>query len=815
MKPLLFLLMASGFAGQADEVEVSSSLNRPTALVGETVLLTVSLRARGLYRPEIEDPQLDGFEVLSVSDRSTFRFSASLGAIREFSREYTLKVLQSGELTIPPIRATVDGALYETQALRLVVEREGAAAAIPGGLGPRAEEEVAVRLWVEPETAYVGQQVTLTVGAFFDPTVRSRLQRQPEYRAPEVQGFWTADLPGSIRPERQIVNGREYFVQIYRRALFPLSPGILRIPPAAVIYEVRRGLIYAPETFQVESAPAGIVVRPLPREGVPPDFAGAVGRYETEIWFDRSDMRAGEAVRLVLEVTGSGNLSSLARPEFPEIAGVRVYDGGEDGEVQLRGVELAGYKRFSWVLVPERAGEYVMPELRLPYFDPVEATYVVARTEPVTLRVGPAAPGAVASGAVGSTAIRYVKARVGRQPMRFPARRSFWIIQAVPVLILLASLAVGRYRRRSPPVARRRPQRRRQLLRQLRPLAESGDPAFYGQLRAAVMGWLEARLHQPELSTLGVAQVQHALEDAGVPPPVALEMIDLLELCGRLRYAPDAPDTATALEMLSKANRLLALVDKEAVSEKSLRWGPGRGGAAAALAIGLLVLLPELAAAQESDAAGANRLFQEGVAAYSRGDYAGAAALFEVALVERPADPNLMYNLGNAYYELDERGKAVAYWVKTLRVRPRDGDARFNLRLVVGEDPVVGSALPPLPLSRDELALLFTLLWFAGCAGLIARRRWRKGYLTFGGGASLTLAVFAAALMLYPQAKYAVIAGSDAALRAGPVRQSEVLATPGPGTGYRVQERRGDWLRVSAGGESEGWVELAHVELIE
>ncbi|UCC73666.1 MAG: BatD family protein [Gemmatimonadota bacterium] len=814
MRRVLSLLLLTLLTGQDQEVRVNASLNRSTAVVGETLLLTVTLRAPSLRSPEIEDPRLTGLELLSSTDRSSFRYSPSLGAVREFSREYTLRALQAGEFTIPPVRISVDGALYETEALGLVVESEGTTLSLPGRLGPRPEEEVAVRLWLEPETAYVGQQVTLTVGAFFDPLVRNRLQRQPEYRPPELQGFWTADLPGSDRPERRVVGRREYFVQVYRRALFPLSPGTIRIPPAAVIYEVRRGLIYAPETFQVESAPATVVVRPLPSEGVPPDFAGAVGRYETEVWFDRSDLRAGEAVNLILEVRGTGNLSSLARPELPEIPGIRVYEGGEDAEVQLRGTEFAGHKRFSWVLVPEQAGQHVLPVLRLPYFDPLEATYRTARTDPVTLLVEPAPAAALSAGAPGGTAVRFVKARPGRQPLDLYRAPLFWLVQTVPVIILVGFLAFGRYQSRVPSLTRSRPQRRSRALRELKPLAESGDTAFFGGLRAAVLAWLGWRLHLPDLPTRGVVQVQHTLEDAGVPPPVALEVIAMLEECGRLRYAPDPPGAETAREMLSQAEGLLALVDKEAVSEKRLRRSPG-SGALTLLAIGLVALSPAGAAAQRGALDGAvARWFQEGVSAYGRGEYAAAAVLFERVLEVRPNDPSLLYNLGNVYYELDDGGRAVAYWVRTLRIRPRDGDARFNLRLVVEDDPVIGSALPPVPLSRDELALLVMLFWLGGCGALIARQRWRKASLAFAGGAALTLAVLCAALMLYPRSEYAIIAAPDAALRAGPVRQSETLATPAPGIGYRVQEARGDWLRVSRGGESEGWVEKAQVELI-
>jgi hypothetical protein len=805
----LLVLLVSWAGVQAGDVEVGVSLNRRTARVGDTVILTVTLRAPGLESPRIEDPRLDGFEVLSKSDRTTVRYSASIGWVREFSREYVLKALRPGEWTIPPVRASVQGTSYETEAVSVRVEGEGAAAAIPGGLGPQPEEEVAVRLWVEPETAYVGQQVTLSVGAFFDPTVRGRLQRQPEYRPPDVRGFWAADLPGTERPERRVVGGREYLVQIYRRALFPLNPGTLTIPSAAVIYEVRRGLVYAPETFEVESGPAEVVVLPLPGQGRPPDFTGAVGRYEAEVFLDRSEVRAGEAVRLTLEVTGSGNISSLTRPKLSEIPGMRVYEGGEEGEVQLRGVEFAGHKRFSWVLVPERAGRYLVPEIRLPYFDPARAGYSVARTEPLTLEVRPAG-GAVATG---GAAIRFVKPRPARQPLDLRRSRAFWAIQSLPLLALILSVAFRRYRRRAPAAPRGPRRGRRGLLRALRPIAESGDPVFFSRLRVTVLTWLEARLHQPGLSNRGLVHVQQVLEDAGVPSSVALQVVDLLERCGRLRYAPEPPEDGTAVEMLGEAARLLALVDAEAVSEKTLRAvDAGRRPLGPLLVLLLAALMPSGTVAQTEGAA--TRLFEDGVSAYSRGDYARAAELFRAAVADRPRDPHLLYNLGNAYYELDERGRAVAYWVRALRLRPRDDDARFNLRLVAGDDPVVGSALPPIPLSGEEIALLLTLLWFGGCALLIARRRSRKAYLTFTGGTLILLAVLCAVVLLRPRGEYAIVAERDAVLRKGPLRESEVLTTTSPGTGYRVQERRGEWLRVSRG-TTEGWIDRARVELIE
>lgn len=811
----LILVLASSVALQGGKVEVQAALDRTTAAVDETVQLTVTVRGPGLQTPEIDTPDLEGLEVLGTADRSTLRFSPSGETVREFSRVFTLKVTRPGRLTVPPIRVSVDGDLYETEALDLRVKAPETQDTLPGQVGPLGGDEVALRMWVAPETAYVGQQITVTVAALFDPLVRSRLQRQPEYRPPDVQGVWTADLPGPVGPERRLIEGREYFVQVFRRALFPLGAGTLRIPPAAVIYEIRRGLIYAPETFQVESPSSAVVVRPLPSEGRPEDFTGAVGQYGVEATVDRSSLRVGEAVNLVLDVNGTGNLNSLGRPELPHIPSVRVYDGGEDAEVQVQGTNFAGHKRFSWVLVPEKADQFMIPALRFPYYDPEQAAYEVAAAEPIPIQVQSAGPVA-GDGVSGRGTIRYIKVRPGRRALGIDRTFAFWLLIALPGLVLLALLARGGYRR---AIARPRSdgagRRLRQGFRDLQGLIEAGDGTFFARLRTTTLDWLAERFGVPDLASRGVLRIQHALEDAGVPPDVALDVIDVIEDCGRLRYAPEAPDAQQARDLLQRTERLLARVDREGAVAPQAN-APAGGVSTVLLVIALTATAGAATkATAQTPADRGSGPFAAAVEAYARGDYAPAARLFEQALSRRPGDPSVLYDLGNAYYELDQRGRAVAYWVRSLKVDPRSGDARYNLRFVVGDDPVIASALPPVPLSSDELAVTFALFWLVGCGALIVR--WRRGvrYLTVVAVAALLLAAVCAWALWMPRSRYAVLTSAEAVVRAGPVDQSEVVASSVPGTAYRIQERRGDWLRVERGSDREGWVRRRDVEIID
>lgn len=802
---------------QAPEIEVSAVLDRKTATVDETVHLTIHVRGPGVRTPEIESPDFVGFEVLATSDRSSFRISAAAGPVREFSREYTLRVTQAGDLTIPPVRVNAGGQLYETDPIAFRALAAGGDAAIPNDFGPISDEEVALRMWVEPETAYVGQQVTVTVAAFFDPLVRSRLQRQPEYRAPDVQGMWTADLPGPARPERRVLDGREYYVQVFRRALFPLSSGEIRIPPAAVIYEVRRGLIYAPETFQVESRPGTIRVRPLPVEGQPPDYAGAVGRYEAETRLDRSGLRAGEAVNLTLEVRGTGNLSSLARPAFPDVVGARVYEGGEEAEVQVQGTELAGRKSFSWVLVPEKPGEYVVPAIRLPYFNPDAVAYRVAVSDPVVLEVEAAAlAGGGEFGPAGT--IRYIKPEFGRSGMELHREPIFWSLLGIPMLLILIGLLARGWGRRGLRPPRLRPRRAgKRRLRELHRLARSGEPRFYAELRISILRWLQARLHANDLGSAGALRLQHTLEDVGVSPGDALQVIELLERCNRYRYAPEPAGDAERRDLLRQAERLLNRIDREAMSERRLK--EERVGGVGVLLILLIGLVSspargDVPAQPPPDPGRTATAFVEAKAAYERGDFPRAVERFRAALTERPRDPNILYNLGNAYYEAGERGRAVAYWIRSLQIAPRDEDARFNLRFTLGDDPVVAEALPPVPLSSGELAWLLGLSWVLATLSLLAWWRWRRARLSVIAVGSLVLAAVAGSLLALPRSDLAVLAVPDAVLRAGPVEQSEALATPAPGTPFRIEERRRDWLRVSRG-EREGWIGRQAVEILE
>jgi len=74
-------------------------------------------------------------------------------------------------------------------------------------------------------------------------------------------------------------------------------------------------------------------------------------------------------------------------------------------------------------------------------------------------------------------------------------------------------------------------------------------------------------------------------------------------------------------------------------------------------------------------------LYQMGNNAILQEDFKTAIINYEQILEYGSSHPDLYYNLGNAFYRLNQIGNAVWAYEKGLQLDPRDKDLRFNLSL--------------------------------------------------------------------------------------------------------------------------------------
>lgn len=248
-----------------------------------------------------------------------------------------------------------------------------------------------------------------------------------------------------------------------------------------------------------------------------------------------------------------------------------------------------------------------------------------------------------------------------------------------------------------------------------------------------------------------------------------------------------------------------------------------------ALCLGLLCATGSAFAAQRvpvtgPDAAGDAGALARAARAYEVGRLADALTEYETLVRSHPADPALSYNLGNTYWRLGQRGKAILWYERARRLAPRDGDTRFNLALarssLTDEEPGWGEAfdriLTPRELAWVSVLLLWGLCLTAGLA-LILEWPWAKwgSVVRWGLPLLIVLAGWAGIRAHDLNRRWAVVAVPTAEVRSGPGDQFPVGYTAPEGQRALILNRRPGWIELGIPSKSlKGWVTESAVEAI-
>lgn len=770
--PLVALLCAAALCAVQDPVRVSAALTQSRITVGATTTLQITVETRGAAPDDIRTPPLAReLQVLGTSDMSQMQISVPGGRSRITRRDVVLVARAEGVYRIPPITVIVEGATYRTAPLDLIVR---AASPRAGATAPTSSAS-SLRVSLQPDTVFVGQQVLLHAEVTFSEDMRARQSRPATFDPPAPTGFWIQDVPDPITVALRVREGRTVETQTYRRAYFPLTAGEFHFPPARLHYEVRRGFLYAPESRELVSDSARLLVLPLPAEGRPHSFTGAVGRLALSMRVQPAVVRAGEAVVLSVELQGIGNVKALPEPQLPELPAADVFPPSQESTVDVAADRVGGTKRFRWVIVPHAPGELSIPPIEYTVFDPELRTYVTLRSDAYDITVAPAGMDPASD-----TTLHGLRTAPATEPLRWLTTPAFLTLQAVPLLLLMGALHVRR-RRSLPPGPGREAARIQRALEQI----DAQSPAFLSDLEHLLC---EAAVHvagAPASDPVAWLRAHGSRDTA--------DRIDaLLSELRHLRYAPGVPFDARDVRRRTR----------EAVALMTPRTGwRARAGGSAILILGAA----SMAAAQSG-------AFERGVELYHAQQYAAAAQSFHQYARAHAGDAHAWYNVGLASYRAGDTGRAAWAWLRAARLAPRDDGIRHNLERA-GAAAALRRMLPSDRLTRAERALLATIAWWLSALALAAALLWRRRAYAWaaapGALVLLALALATAADGMRPRLVTALGAGTT--LYAAPTTREEALGELLPGEAAAVVQYGERWLRVRALRGGEGWVERSAV----
>jgi hypothetical protein len=580
------LALALAPAGALADVRLDVRAEPTAVALTERVTLQVTVQSSGMGSPNVELPDFDGFEVLSRQVQRNFVMQSGV----QLSTVYTfvLQPLREGRMVIEPVRAERDGKVEASAPIAIVVGDPGrapasgpaasgaaqpSASAAPAGAGLDAVEVdpiAFVRTTVDKPQPYEGEQVTVNIYLY----VRDRLQSNPSIETePTTDGLWVHDLlppQRTLQPERQIVNGSAYIVYLLRRvAAFPLHAGAVTIGPMTIEIDTSSLFdIFSPQRARQKLKRSGLPVtmdvKPLPAAGRPKGEV-AVGRYTLAAKLDRQQAATGDAVTLTALVEGQGNIRTVAL-ELPKVPGLDVLQPETKDLVTAPNDLVSGTREYRWLLVARTPGRFTIPALTLNTFDPASGRYQAVTSPPLQVEVvGQALAAAQPTGdptaddAKPETAddedagkahvwapIR-TQSALERESTRLVERAWYGWALAAPALLWLAVIGAGGLRRVASSRAQSGPGRAlrdaEQRLQTAGEAARDGDASrFYAEASAALIGVLEARMHQT-LSGHTRAELRQRLLARGLPQPLANELIEALERSDFARFgaAPASP----------------------------------------------------------------------------------------------------------------------------------------------------------------------------------------------------------------------------------------------------------------------------------
>jgi tetratricopeptide (TPR) repeat protein len=833
MRTLAALFVMVAVANAAAEVTVEPRLAPKRVVVGQPAGLDVVIN--GTQNAEVPTIAVPDGVRLEYRGQST-QVSVVNGAMSaSLTHSFLLVPDREGMFDIGPIRVRADGRGLDAGTLRLEVAAPGAARAGAAQTGDLGEDGLRLSVELDKTRMYLHERVPLRVRL----EVGDVQVTDVRYPTVSAEGFSVGKF-GEPEQHQEIRGGRTVQVVEFTTDLVPLRDGETTLGASmALAIVIRRGNPLFDQFFGMDSAfgsrknvtleadPASVTVAPLPAAGRPAAFSGAVGSFSLAASASPREVRAGDPVTLSFTLRGTGNLEHAKAPALTGSEALKVYPPSTVAESE-RGAAME--KRFEQVVIPQQAGDVVLPSLAFSFFDPKDGSYRAAETTPIPLHVLPAPasqatigvpPPSVAPGARSETLGRdlvSIKDDPGRLVPRAGRRWAslgFWLAQLVPPLLWVAVVGWDRRRRRLSRDERyarftRAGALARRHLDETRAALQAGEGTrFYDALARTVHEYLAAKLDLPP-GAIEAAAVTDRLRAAGVAPALIDEVAALLGLCEQVRFAP-----AASSDMASAFTRAEAVVRG---LERERRVGRSR-----AAAVLLVLALAPLAIAADN----AKTLFFQGNAAYGEERFADAVAAFEAVLGTGVESAPLYFNLGNAYARSGDRGRALLNYERARRLAPADPDVAANMAYVRGDLPDDGR-LPlwvrlALPLAgrfgADTLVLLATAGWWALFLALILGRVlpalgrvWR--WTSVAAVAVLVLAGSAAAyrIVCIDRPAWAGIV-HDAPVRFEPSESGTTHFAAPTGTVVEVLAERNGWAQVARRGDRlRGWVPLAAIE---
>ena len=405
---ILLVVLASHGTAQAQNVSVSFTNNQTWVDTPIQIVFTVE-NAEEFGEPVL--PEVDGLKfryegALNRSSRITI-----INGKRQESRSVDLAIsvtpTRAGTFVVPNIQLDVNGVTYNSSEIRLTA------------VAPVNDGKVLVEVFGPDSSVYVGESVTLRLQIWIEEFEPAGYDVEiPESTMWQLVNVGDSDwgpfkksleymASNRQRPSgrTQLRDGRKYFVYEIEREIRPTGLGTIEgLSDVSVAVSYPRGVERSRSIFssglqfsgliplRVHADVGNINIKPLPEEGRPEYFRGAVGRFVVKSSARPRDVAVGDPITLSFMVGNVRNdesvMDTLRPPPLHLMEELT-------SEFRIPSDPLAGtvdgdIKIFTQTLRARSADVEAIPPIPFAFFDPESETYETIYTQPIPITVSPA-----------------------------------------------------------------------------------------------------------------------------------------------------------------------------------------------------------------------------------------------------------------------------------------------------------------------------------------------------------------------------------------------------------------------------------------
>lgn len=581
---ILFLLLLVSSTLLAQDIQFNAKLSKNRLGVNERLRVDFVMNQDG---DNFRAPSFEGFTVVGGPSQTTSRQWVNGKSSFSKTFSYFLTPTKRGNLEIGQAEITLNGEIYKSPPVPVVVTAAVEIPKDPNDPTYLAKENVHLVAEVSKNSPYLNEAFTVVYKLYVSK--QTTVSNWRELDSPKFADFWSQNVD-----EKQFkiydgeYQGKPYrYVILRRTVLYPQKTGKLEIEPLSLSVAVsvptnRRDIfgrtLNKSANITVSAAKRTVNVKPLPTEGKPEYFSGAVGDYDFAVRTDKNTLDAGEAFNMSVEVQGKGNLKlfELPTPNLP--SSLEVYEPENGDKIRTNLAGMSGLKKDTYTVVPQYKGSYPIPPISFTYFNPKTETYERLTSDEIVVTVenGPTdTAGTISNGDVpqqqqvvaADNQFQYIKTKANLEPVireQFFKSKTFWALAIVPFLLIPLAMIVRRKRRAyANDVTGNRIRKADKLARKFLSTAKKnlGDQKeFYVAMERALHNYLKAKL-TITTSEMSKDRIARLLKERDIDEPSTIEFISLLESCEFARYTPAS--SVAMQQDYDKAVRVISTMDKQ------------------------------------------------------------------------------------------------------------------------------------------------------------------------------------------------------------------------------------------------------------